>query len=250
MRGFALMRLRRRALVGLACIAFAGASLAGFALADVRVAKRAQVTTEVTVHLREWSFGFSQETVPVGTVVFTVINDGPTEPHGFAVGGRTSAIVRPGESTTLTVVFTNPGLYTYVDPVADTDREMYGTLTVTGESVSTSTRATTTTMRATDAPLPLAHVADVALPGPSSRLDYQSVDAARRRLFIAHLGAGRVIFFDLAHRRVSGTVGGISGAHGVLVVPSLRRLYVAATGSRQLVTLDEVSGRVLARAPA
>jgi DNA-binding beta-propeller fold protein YncE len=76
------------------------------------------------------------------------------------------------------------------------------------------------------------------------------VDAARRRLFIAHLGAGRVLFFDLARRRVSAMIGGLSGAHGVLVVPSLRRLYVAATGSRQLVTLDEQNGRVLARAPA
>lgn len=244
--------MRRRALLGLACIAFAGASLVGYALAGVGAATRAQLTTAVSVRISEWSFAFSQETVPVGTVVFTVSNDGPIEPHAFAVAGRTSPVVRPGQTTTLTVTFTSPGLYTYADPVADTDREMTGTLTVTGEAVSTSANSATTTAttRTADPPLPLAHVADVALPGPASRLDYQSVDAGRRRLFIAHLGAGRVIFFDLTRRRVSGTIGGISGAHGVLVVPSLRRLYVAATGSRQLVMLDEQSGRVLAREPA
>jgi plastocyanin len=243
--------MRRLAFVVFVCVAFAGAALVGFALAGIAVAKRVQVTTDVTVHIREWSFNLSRETVPVGTVVFTVINDGPLEPHDFAVGGRASAVLRPGESTTLEVTFTQPGLYTYEDSIADTDREMTGTLTVTGTAVSTApttTKPVTTTI--VDAPLPLAHVADVTLPGSATRLDYQSVDVARRRLFIAHLGAGRVLSFDLARRRVSGVIGGIAGAHGVLVVPSLARLYVAATGSRQLVTVDERTGRVIARAPA
>jgi DNA-binding beta-propeller fold protein YncE len=39
-------------------------------------------------------------------------------------------------------------------------------------------------------------------------------------------------------------------AHGVLVVPKLRRLYVAATGAQQLVTFDERTFRRVRRAPA
>src|SRR5215204_3718377 len=90
--------------------------------------------------------------------------------------------------------------------------------------------------------LPLRLVADVPLPGGSSRFDYQSLDPDRNRLYIPHLAAGEVIVFDVKRRKVSGTIGDLSGIHGVVVAPAIGRVYAAATGTQELVTLDEVSG--------
>ena len=214
-------------------------------------------TTTVKVGVREWAFDLSQESAPVGTVAFAITNTGQSEPHDFAVNGRTSAVLMPGESTTLTVDFSRPGVYPYVDTRADTDHEMYGSFTVTGTAATT---AATTTVRADDddrgaavttpSSLPLKRVADVPLPGDASRFDYQSVDPSRRRLFIAHMGDGHVVVFDLARRRVVKDIADMPDAHGVLVVPKLRRLYVAATGESQLVTFDERTFRQVRRAPA
>src|SRR5882724_11730619 len=51
-------------------------------------------------------------------------------------------------------------------------------------------------------PLPLTRVADVPLPGDTSRFDYASYDAERHRLFIAHLGQSEVVVFDARTQRV------------------------------------------------
>jgi DNA-binding beta-propeller fold protein YncE len=97
--------------------------------------------------------------------------------------------------------------------------------------------------------LPLKTVATVRLPGGSSRLDYASVDSGRHRLYIAHLGGGLVIVFDTKTRKVVKTIPA-PGAHGVLSVPALGRVYASATGARQLLTIDERTNTVIARAPA
>jgi YVTN family beta-propeller protein len=99
------------------------------------------------------------------------------------------------------------------------------------------------------ASLPLTTVANVPLPGGSSRLDYASVDPGRHRLYMAHLGGGLVIVFDTKKRRVVKTVRA-AGAHGVLAVPSIGRVYATATDSHQLLTIDERTNKVIARAPA
>jgi DNA-binding beta-propeller fold protein YncE len=99
------------------------------------------------------------------------------------------------------------------------------------------------------AALPLKTVATVPLPGGSSRLDYASVDPGRHRLYVAHLGGGLVIVFDTKKRRVVKTIPA-PGAHGVLSVPTIGRVYATATNDRQLLTIDERTNRVLARAPA
>jgi DNA-binding beta-propeller fold protein YncE len=104
--------------------------------------------------------------------------------------------------------------------------------------------------RATDAALPLAHVADVRLPGEASRFDYQSLDPSRNRLYIAHMGDGTVVVFDVRRRRVVREVEDVDDAHGVLAVPKLGRVFAAATGSHELVTIRERDSRVIARAPA
>ncbi len=98
-------------------------------------------------------------------------------------------------------------------------------------------------------PLPLSQVAQVPLTGGDGRFDYQSIDPERHLLAIAHLGAGEVILFDLEQRKVVATVGDVSDVRGVLAVPSLGRVYAAATGTHELVAIDETTHRVVARTP-
>ena len=97
--------------------------------------------------------------------------------------------------------------------------------------------------------LPHKQVEDLRLPGATSRFDYASVDPARHRLFFADLGDGRLTIVDTLGRRVVRRVPGIPGAHGALVVPELRRVYVTATDARELVAVDELTYRVVARTP-
>lgn len=94
---------------------------------------------------------------------------------------------------------------------------------------------------AVSSPLPLKAVAESGLSGTTSRLDYQSADAARGLLFIAHLGDSSVIVFDMKQRRVIATIPSVDGVHGVLVLPELRTVFASATASNMLVAIDEVT---------
>lgn len=68
-------------------------------------------------------------------------------------------------------------------------------------------------------------------------------------MFIGHLGASQVIEVDVRAHRVVRTIPDLPGVHGVLVVPTLPRVYASATGANLMVTLDEDSGAVLNKAP-
>ena len=97
-------------------------------------------------------------------------------------------------------------------------------------------------------PLPLATVADAALTGQATRWDYASLDPARHRLFLAHLGDGVVTVFDtLGHRVVD--IPGVSQVHGVLAIPQLDRIYASATGTDEVVAIDATSLKIVARMP-
>jgi DNA-binding beta-propeller fold protein YncE len=98
-------------------------------------------------------------------------------------------------------------------------------------------------------PLGLRTVATIPLPGNTSRFDYASLDPQRGLLFIAHLGAGQVIEVDIHAGRVVRTIGNLPGVHGVIVVPDLHRVFATATGTNELVILDEDTGTPLARGP-
>lgn len=93
-------------------------------------------------------------------------------------------------------------------------------------------------------------VADLPLPGPTSRFDYQSLDAAHHRLYISHLGAGTVVVVDTQTNRVVADIQGVPGAHGVLSVPSLARVYATATDTNSVAVIDTNSLRVISTVPA
>ena len=96
--------------------------------------------------------------------------------------------------------------------------------------------------------LPLVLIADVPLPGDTSRFDYESYDASRHLLFVAHLGASEVLAFDTQKQAVVARVPA-NHVHGVLAVPELGKVYASATGSNEVVVIDDATYRVEARIP-
>lgn len=92
-------------------------------------------------------------------------------------------------------------------------------------------------------------VADIPLPGPAARFDYQSFDPTSSRLWIAHMGAGEVLAFDVRTRQVAARVPDTPGVTGVIAVPALGRVFASLSGRREVAILDAESGRVLARVP-
>lgn len=100
-----------------------------------------------------------------------------------------------------------------------------------------------------DGGLPLRTVARVPLGGPAVRFDYTSIDPTTHTLWISHMDAGRLLGFDLVHRRITKTIAA-PGVHGVIAVPQIGRVYASATNARQVLTIDSHTGEVLARAPA
>ena len=97
--------------------------------------------------------------------------------------------------------------------------------------------------------LPLRRVGELALPGGSTRFDYESLDPGRGLLFIAHLGDSQVIETDIRASHVVRVISGLADVHGVLVVPALHRVYATATGDNQMAAVDEDTGKILYRAP-
>ena len=90
-------------------------------------------------------------------------------------------------------------------------------------------------------------VADVPLPGQAARFDYQSFDSAAGLLWIAHMGAGEVLAFDVRARRVAARVRDMPGVTGVRAVPALQRVFASLSAARAVAVLDSRDGRVLAR---
>jgi YVTN family beta-propeller protein len=98
--------------------------------------------------------------------------------------------------------------------------------------------------------LPLSFVADLPLPGHPSRFDYQWVDAAHRRLFIAHLGDSSLLVFDLDGQRVIHEVPHLPSIHGVVAVPARHLVLATATAEKTLAVIDDTTLQVTSRVPA
>ncbi|MHB1023536.1 MAG: YncE family protein [Acidobacteriaceae bacterium] len=81
-------------------------------------------------------------------------------------------------------------------------------------------------------------VADVPMPGPAVRFDYQSLDASNGRLYIAHMNANQLVVFDTRKREVVANLDGFNRVHGVFAAPEVHRLYASVTGNHQVVAVD------------
>lgn len=103
---------------------------------------------------------------------------------------------------------------------------------------------------ATGAPLPLTTIADLPLPGRTSRFDYQTVSTADRRLYIAHLGDGALVAFDLDGQRVLREVSGLPSVHGVVVAPERHLVLATATAEKKLALIDDRTWEIKAKVPA
>lgn len=92
----------------------------------------------------------------------------------------------------------------------------------------------------------LERVQDVPLPGAPSRLDYQSLDTTAHRLYVSHMGEGELVVFDLANRKVVGTVDDLPRITGVRAVPALGKVYASVPGHHQVAVIDARSLRIVA----
>jgi YVTN family beta-propeller protein len=81
-------------------------------------------------------------------------------------------------------------------------------------------------------------VADVSLPGGTTRFDYQSFDPKSGRLYISHMGDGNVVVFDTKTNRVVANIPGFPTVTGVLVVPVLKSVYASVTHNHEIAVLD------------
>jgi DNA-binding beta-propeller fold protein YncE len=95
--------------------------------------------------------------------------------------------------------------------------------------------------------MPLRVVAEVPMPGPAVRFDYQSLDATSGRLYIAHMNADQLVVFDIRSRQVVANLDGFARVHGVWAVPELGRVYASATANKQVNVVDMKTLKTLAR---
>jgi DNA-binding beta-propeller fold protein YncE len=96
-------------------------------------------------------------------------------------------------------------------------------------------------------PVPLKKVADIPMPGPAVRFDYQSLDATQGRLYISHMNANQLVVFDTNKREVVANLDGFSSVHGVWAVPELGRVYASVTGEHKVAAVDAKTLQTLAK---
>jgi len=92
-------------------------------------------------------------------------------------------------------------------------------------------------------------IADVPLPGKPARFDYQSFDASTGRLWVAQMGAGQILAFDVRSRRVVARVPDMPGVTGIRVVPALRRVFASLSAGHAVAVLDSRDGHLVGRVP-
>ena len=84
----------------------------------------------------------------------------------------------------------------------------------------------------------LHEIEHIELPGVMGRIDHLAVDLDGQLLFVAALGADEVEVIDLRDGRRIARLTGFKEPQGVVYVPSLRRLFVAAGESGQVVAFE------------
>jgi uncharacterized cupredoxin-like copper-binding protein len=132
---------------------------APFAIAAISAGSSSSKIVTIKVTATEFKFALSKRSVPKGTtVIFKVTNKGKIE-HDFKVAGKKTKLLKPGQSTTLKVVFKKKGKFGYLCTVkGHAAIGMKGTfgVGVTPPKVTTTqgttTTATTTTGTTTTTP--------------------------------------------------------------------------------------------------
>jgi DNA-binding beta-propeller fold protein YncE len=94
----------------------------------------------------------------------------------------------------------------------------------------------------------LTKVAEIPMPGPAVRFDYQSLDPSSGRLYIAHMNADQLIVFDTAKRQVIANLDGFPRIHGVTVAAPIHRVYASGTGSHQVMAVDTETFKIVGKA--
>jgi DNA-binding beta-propeller fold protein YncE len=94
----------------------------------------------------------------------------------------------------------------------------------------------------------LTKIADISLPGPAVRFDYQTFDPTSGRLYIAHMNADQLVVFDTSKRQVVANLDGFKRVHGVTLAPEIHRLYASVTGNHQVAAVDTESLKTLGTA--
>lgn len=92
-------------------------------------------------------------------------------------------------------------------------------------------------------------VGDYPLPGRATRWDYVTLDVARSRMFIAHLGDSVVVVVDTKTKAVVATIDNIGDVHGTLAIPEIDRVYASATKTNEVVAIDATTLKIIARIP-
>jgi DNA-binding beta-propeller fold protein YncE len=94
----------------------------------------------------------------------------------------------------------------------------------------------------------LTRVADIPMPGPAVRFDYQTFDPSSGRLYIAHMNADQLVVFETSKRQVIANLDGFKRVHGVSVAPEIHRLFASVTGNHQVAAVDTESLKTLGTA--
>jgi DNA-binding beta-propeller fold protein YncE len=96
----------------------------------------------------------------------------------------------------------------------------------------------------------LSKVVDIPLPGNPNRFDYQNLDPQAKILYLNHMNDGELVIFDVANRKVVDHLKGFPRCTGVIVVPSIQKVFVSTPGSHEVAIVHTKDHSVLARVPA
>jgi DNA-binding beta-propeller fold protein YncE len=91
----------------------------------------------------------------------------------------------------------------------------------------------------------LTTVADIPMPGPAVRFDYQTFDPSSGRLYIAHMNADQLVVFDTSKRQVIANLDGFRRVHGVTAAPEIHRVYASVTGDHQVAAVNTETLKII-----
>jgi uncharacterized cupredoxin-like copper-binding protein len=129
--------------------ALLGLGIAGiaapFAISAIGAASSSSATTTIKVTATEFKFALSKKSLSKpGTVIFKITNKGKIG-HNFKIDGKKTAMIQPGKTATLKVVFKKKGKFAFLCTLpGHAANGMKGTFGI-GVKVATTTTSGTTT---------------------------------------------------------------------------------------------------------